>query len=142
MVKKTAADIDHVINDVLRKDLENLEKELAKNNEELIEFMQLEKSLEFLKENKPNGFTTKVDVGSNMFIQANVPKIEPILINIGLNTYLELELEEALKFLKMKSNILNKESDVIREQTLKIRSEIKILLMYLAEQDEKGMKLR
>ncbi|CAO1424160.1 unnamed protein product [Diamesa tonsa] len=142
MVKKTAADIDHVINDVLRKDLESLEKELAKNNEELIEFMQLEKSLEFLKENKPNGFTTKVDVGSNMFIQASVPKIEPILINIGLNTYLELELEEALKFLKMKSNILNKESDVIREQTLKIRSEIKILLMYLAEQDEKGMKLR
>lgn len=41
MVKKTAADIDHVINDVLRKDLENLEKELAKNNEELIEFMQV-----------------------------------------------------------------------------------------------------
>ena len=77
-----------------------------------------------------------------MFIQANVPKIEPILINIGLNTYLELELDEALKFLKMKSNILNKESDVIREQTLKIRSEIKILLMYLAEQDEKGMTSR
>ena len=41
MVKKTAADIDHVINDVLRKDLENLEKELAKNNEELVEFMQV-----------------------------------------------------------------------------------------------------
>ncbi|CAO1423069.1 unnamed protein product [Diamesa serratosioi] len=142
MVKKSAADVEHVINDMLRKDLENLEKELAKNNEELVEFMQLEKSLEFLKENKPNGFTTKVDVGSNMFIQAVVPKIEPILINIGLNTYLELEYDEALKYLKMKSNILNKESDVIREQTLKIRSEIKILLMYLAEQETKGMKLQ
>lgn len=41
MFKKTAADIEHVINDVLRKDLENLEKELAKNNEELVEFMQV-----------------------------------------------------------------------------------------------------
>lgn len=41
MVKKSAQDIDHVINDVMRKDLENLEKELAKNNEELIEFMQV-----------------------------------------------------------------------------------------------------
>lgn len=77
-----------------------------------------------------------------MFIQAVAPKIEPILINIGLNTYLELEHEEALKFIKMKLNILNKESDVIREQTLKIRSEIKILLMYLAEQDQKGTTLR
>lgn len=66
-------------------------------------------------------------------MEARVDKIEPILINIGLNVYLELEIDEALKFLEMKIKILNKESDVIREQSLKLRTEIKILLMYLAE---------
>lgn len=66
-------------------------------------------------------------------MEALVDKIEPIIINIGLNVYLELELEEALKFLEMKVKILNKESEVIREQSLKVRTEIKILLMYLAE---------
>ena len=65
-------------------------------------------------------------------MEAEVDKIEPIIINIGLNVYLELSLEEALKFIEMKIKLINKESDVIREESLKIRAEIKILLMYLA----------
>lgn len=132
---KSQENINRVINDKLRKDLENLEQGLNKTNEELIEYMQLEKTLEFMKEHKPDGFKTKVDVGSNMFMQAKVDKIEPILINIGLGVYLELELEEALKYLKMKIKILSKEADVVRDESLKIRSQIKILLMYLAEQE-------
>jgi prefoldin subunit 5 len=67
-------------------------------------------------------------------MEAQVDKIEPIIINVGLNVYLELNLEEALKFLEMKIKSINNESDLIREQSLKVRSEIKILLMYLAEQ--------
>jgi prefoldin subunit 5 len=102
---------------------------MNKTNEDLIEYMQLEKSLEFMKKHKPDGFKTKVDVGSNMFMQAKVKKIEPVLINIGLNTFLEL------KYLKMKTKILNKESDIIRDESLNVRAQIKILLMYLAEKE-------
>lgn len=71
-------------------------------------------------------------------MKALVNKIEPIIINIGLNVYLELEIDEALKFLEMKVKILNKESEVIRNQSLKVRADIKILLMYLAEQQMKN----
>lgn len=71
-------------------------------------------------------------------MEALVNKIEPIIINIGLNVYLELEIDEALKFLEMKVKILNKESEVIRNQSLKVRADIKILLMYLAEQQMKN----
>lgn len=134
MSPKSPEDVNRVINENLRKDLTNLEQALNKINEEIIEYMQLEKTIEFMKEHKPDGFKTKVDVGANMFMQAKVEKIEPILINVGLNVYLELEIDEALKFLKMKIKILTKEADVIRDETLKIRSQIKILLMYLAEQ--------
>lgn len=130
---KSTEEVDRHINDNLRKNLENLEGALNKINEELIEYMQLEKTLEFMKEHKPDGFKTKVDVGSNMFMLAKVDHIDQILINVGLNVFLELEMEEALKFLKMKTKILSKEADVIRDESLKIRSQIKILLMYLAE---------
>ena len=130
---KSEQRIKNVINENLKKDLESLEEALNKINEEIIEYMQLEKTIEFMKEHKPEGFKTKVDVGSNMFMSAKVDKIEPILINIGLNVFLELELDEALKYLKMKTKILTKEADVIRDESLKIRSQIKILLMYLAE---------
>lgn len=130
---KSEENINRVINENLRRDLENLEKVLNRINEEIVEYMQLEKTIEFTKENNSEGFKTKVDVGSNMFMQAKVEKIEPIIINIGLNVFLELDLDEALKYLKMKIKILTKEADVVREESLKIRSQIKILLMYLAE---------
>jgi prefoldin alpha subunit len=130
---KSIEDVNRVINENLRKELLNLEQALGKTNEELIEYMQLEKTLEFMRDHKPDGFKTKVDVGSNMFMLAKVEKIQPILINIGLEVFLELELDEALKFLKMKIKILSKEADVIRDESLKIRSQIKILLMYLVE---------
>lgn len=135
MSQKTPEQVNAVINDKLRKDLVELEQALNKINEELIEYMQLEKTLEFMQAEKPDGFKTKIDVGANMFMQAKVDKIEPIIINIGLNVYLELQLDEALKFLKMKIKILSKEGDVVRDESLKIRSQIKILLMYLAEQE-------
>lgn len=130
---KSEQNITNVINENLKKDLGRLEEAINKINEELIEYIQLEKTIEFTKEHKPEGYKTKVDVGSNIFMAAKVEKIEPILINIGLNVFLELELDEAQKFLNMKINILTKEAGVLRDESLKIRSEIKILLMYLAE---------
>lgn len=133
---KSIDQINKVINENLRKDLENLETALNKTNDEIIEYIQLEKTLEFLKEHKSDGYKTKVDVGANMFMKAKVDEIEPILINIGLNVYLELQLDEALKFLKTKIKILEKESEVIRDGSLKVRSQIKILLMYLADQQQ------
>lgn len=135
MITKSVDDINRVINDNLRSNLKELEDALNKNNEDIIEYMQLEKTLEFTKDHKPDGYKTKVDVGSNCFMTARVDRVEPILINIGLNVYLELQLNEALKFIKMKVKALTREGDVIREESLKIRTQIKILLMYLAERE-------
>lgn len=137
---KTPQEIEIFINQVLRVELGNMEIALNRTNDDVTEYMELEKSLEFLKKYKSDGFKTQVDVGSNTFLEAEVDKIEPILINVGLNVYLELELDEALKFLESKIKILTKESEVIRDQSLKIRSEIKILLMYLAEQQGFGVQ--
>lgn len=135
--QKSTEEIEYFINDKLKVELGNLENALNKINEDIMEYMQLEKTIEFIKTNKSDGFKTQINVGSNMFIEASVDKIEPILISVGLNVYLELSIEEALKFLGQKIKILNKETEVIREESLKVRAEIKILLMYLAER--KGM---
>lgn len=130
---KSIEEVEYFINDKLKVELGNLDNALNKANEDIMEYMQLEKTIEFIKTNKSDGFKTQIDVGSNMFMEASVDKIEPILINVGLNVYLELTIEEALKFLEQKIKILNKESEIIREESLKVRAEIKILLMYLAE---------
>lgn len=57
---KSPEEIESFINDRLKADLRNLELALNKNNEDLMEYMQLEKSLEFIKKNKPEGFKTQI----------------------------------------------------------------------------------
>lgn len=135
MSKRSPGEVGEFINENLKKELDYLQISLNKINEDIIEYMQLQKTLEFLKQHKTDGFKTKVDVGANMFMKAKVQKIEPIIINVGLDVYLELELDEALKFLSMKIRVLEKEAEVIRDQSLTVRCRIKILLMYLAEQN-------
>jgi prefoldin alpha subunit len=143
MPKTSTEDVNRVINENLKRDLENLEQALNKTNEEIVEYMQLKKTLEFMVENKSkSGFKTKVDVGANMFMKAKVDKIEPILVNVGLDVFLELKIDEALKFLNMKIKILEKEADVIRDGSLKTRAHIKILLMYLAEHESSAAILQ
>ncbi|KAG5671253.1 hypothetical protein PVAND_001461 [Polypedilum vanderplanki] len=132
-INKSPEEIERFINDTLKLELANLEKALMKINEDMLEYMQLEQSLEFIKKHKPDGFKTQVDLDTNTFMEAQVDKIEPIIVNIGLNVFLELGLEEALKFLELRIKILNKQADVVREQSLKIKTEIKILLMYLGD---------
>lgn len=140
MASKSVEEIDHVINDVMRKELSELQDHLIKLNNDISEYTQLKQSIEFLQKHKSDGFKTKVDVGSNMFIKAKVENIEPILIDIGLSTYLELNIQEALKFLDMKIKILTKEANIVRERTIKIRADIKVLLIYLSEAQKQPIK--
>lgn len=57
---KSVQEIEQVITEKLRVDLGDLEKALNKNNEDLMEYMQLEKTLEFIKKHKSDGFKTQV----------------------------------------------------------------------------------
>lgn len=68
MATKSPNEVNTLINDKLRKDLGHLEDTLNKINEEIIDYMQLQKTLEFVKEQKSEGFKTKIDVGANIFM--------------------------------------------------------------------------
>lgn len=59
-MSKSIEEVERVINEKLRVDLGDLEKALNKNNEDLMEYMQLEKTIEFIKTHKSDGFKTQV----------------------------------------------------------------------------------
>lgn len=65
-MSKSIDEIERVITEKLKVDLRDLEKALNKNNEDLMEYMQLEKTIEFIKTHKPDGFKTQVVSDLNM----------------------------------------------------------------------------
>lgn len=129
-----AQNIETFVTENLKKDLQEYDKYLNKMNLEIIEFVQLKNLIEQIKEHMSGGFKTQVDIGGNIFMQAKVPDTQKILVNIGLNHYMELTLDEALRFCDNKIKSLQKDEDVIREKSIEIRANIKLALLCLAEQ--------
>lgn len=125
--------LETFINDHLREDLKVYEKHLNHLNAEIMEYNQLRHTADTIKNNLSHGFKTKVDIGGNFFVQAKIEKTDCILVNVGLNHFVEFRLDEAIKFCDFKVRVLNKEADVMREESLKTRANIKLALMCLGD---------
>uniref|UniRef100_A0A1B0G1N6 Uncharacterized protein n=1 Tax=Glossina morsitans morsitans TaxID=37546 RepID=A0A1B0G1N6_GLOMM len=124
------------INDVLKEDLKYLDRYITKYNEEIMEFVQLKNTIQTLQEHRPTGYKTQMNIGANLFMEAKVDDLNTILVDIGKGVYIPFTLEEALRFIEFKIKILTKECDVLREESIKKRSELKVTLMYIAEQEK------
>ncbi|XP_058467117.1 protein UXT [Malaya genurostris] len=122
--------LESFINDCLREDLKTYEQQLNRLNNDIMEYVQLKNMIE----NMPNDeLKTLVNVGGNFFMKAKTTQLDKILVDVGLRCYVEFSMEEALKFVDMKVNILTKHADVIREKSLETKASIKLALMVIGE---------
>lgn len=152
----TPAKLEAFVNDYLRVDLAKYETFIKQLNAEIMEFVQLKNTIESMTENLGGAFKTQVNVGGNCFVQvasppldssailhllyfqypaqipqARIDNTEHILINVGLEHYVEFTLAEALQFCALKVRALNKQADVVREESVKTRANIKLALLCL-----------
>ncbi|XVE85803.1 hypothetical protein DITRI_Ditri17bG0120700 [Diplodiscus trichospermus] len=56
------------------------------------------KNIESLEKNSITSLQTPVNLGSEVFMQAEVPKTQRIFVDIGLGFHVEFTWSEALKF--------------------------------------------
>lgn len=131
--------LESFINNHLREDLKVYEKHLNHINNEIVEYNQLRHTADTISSHLKDGFNTKVDIGGNFFVQAKVDATDRILVNVGLNHFVEFGLDEAIKFCDFKVRVLNKEADVIREESLKCRANIKLALMCIGDNTKFNM---
>lgn len=135
MSRFSTENLEVFINDFLKEDLKHLEHYINNYNEEIMEFIQLKNTIEAMRDNLPDGFKTQMNIGGNIFMEAKVSDLNTILVDIGKQVYIPFTLEDALKFVDFKIKILNNECDVLREESIKKRTEIKVTLMYMAEKE-------
>ncbi|GLV39726.1 Uxt prefoldin-like subunit [Carabus blaptoides fortunei] len=121
------------LNDSLKEDLKFLETKLREINEKLSNWYIIMKSANDLRDYHANGFKTYVDVGCGIMCQANVPDPSVININIGLNVYLTMTLDEADQYCNWKITICKKEIEHIQMQANQVKAHIKLVLLGLQE---------
>ncbi|XP_033160965.1 protein UXT homolog isoform X1 [Drosophila mauritiana] len=125
--------IEEFINEVLKEDLRQLEKCIGRFNEEIMEYLQLKNTLQTFDTHLPDGYKTQVNIGSNVFMQARVRKMDSILVDVGKNVFLDMSIPEAERYCDTRVKILTKQSDVLREESVKKRAQIKMALIAISE---------
>ncbi|EDW77367.1 uncharacterized protein Dwil_GK18126 [Drosophila willistoni] len=132
------AQIEEFINDVLKEDLRQLDQCLQQFNEEIMEYVQLKNTLETFQSNMKDGYKTQVNIGSNMFMQAKVKsdQMDKIMVNIGKDIYLSMSMKEAQQFSDVRVKILTKQADIVREESVKKRAQIKMALLAISEREK------
>lgn len=133
---RTYNEYERFINDVLRRDLKEYNAYIEKINGDIMEFVQLKNMCQFIGEHfSDTDLKTQVDIGVNFFMSAKVTDTSKILINVGLDHYVEFTLPEAVKFCEFKVRSLENEIDVIREKSIETRAKIKLTLVHMGEQE-------
>ncbi|CAL8106557.1 unnamed protein product [Orchesella dallaii] len=130
---------EEFLNEVLRKDL----KETLERREEVYciisEYMELQTVIEKLEKAKsfdsptPTKLRTRVEIGCNFYVQANITDVDTIIVDVGCGIWLPMNRAEAIKFISEKLKLLNAQAAALTQQELQIKAKINIVLQGIRE---------
>lgn len=112
----------------------------------LLETEQMEKALEALDlsaEEKvddrdesgqlPPRLETRVNIGEEFYVKANVYILEPIIVDVGLGFLVEMSRTEVRQFTQRRRSLYEDEVDRCSKRIEKVQAHLKSLLKYLGE---------
>ena len=125
---------EHFVNERLRTDLRAVLDNRDRVYGDIAEYVQLKQVIEQIKQqDKQSPLKTMVDLGCNTYAQARVDDCSRIVVAVGLGFYLEMELDEADKFIDKKVEQLTTKAQELSKQSSEINARIKIVLEALKE---------
>ena len=80
-----------------------------------------------LKEQKLKKFKSRVDIGCNIFVQAEAEsdiKNQIVMVALSKDYFVELSWDEALAYITKKESYLNKKSDLLTKKASEIKAHI------------------
>ncbi|XP_055848834.1 protein UXT homolog [Episyrphus balteatus] len=129
MDKVSKENIESYINDTLKEEIKRLDQYIQAYNEEIMEFVQLKNSIEALQKKGGEKLKTQMNIGGRCFMKAEVQNTDKIIIDVGKSCFVEFTMVEAIKFLNFKITVLTKECQVIRDESIKQRSNVKLTMV-------------
>ena len=126
---------EEFLNERLHSDVKQVLKARDAVYEEVSEYLQLRNSIDKLIQCQltKHDLKTMVDLGANFYAHARVPDASRIIVAIGLNLCLEMDLSEALNFIDKRVKYLNAKIEQLSQQAADIRARMKLVLQGLRE---------
>lgn len=132
------------LNEKLKTDLKNVLDEQDNVYAEMAEYIKIKETIEkifipSLQEQDDSGvknqktLTTKVDLGCNFYADALISNQSKTFIAIGYGFFLEMTHDEALKFIKKKTESLTNTAEELRIKACEIKAHIRFVMEGLRE---------
>ncbi|KAJ4960183.1 hypothetical protein NE237_020093 [Protea cynaroides] len=90
-------------------------------------FLDLRRSIENLERNGVTSLRTMVNLGSEVYMQADVPDTRHIFVDIGLGFHVEFTWSEALEFISKKEERLARQIEEYTHLIASIKAQIKLV---------------
>ncbi|KAF7244038.1 Protein UXT, partial [Varanus komodoensis] len=127
-VQKKVLQYEAFISDVLQRDLRKVLEQRDEIYEKIAQYLQLKNIIERLQETGGQKLMTRVDLGCNFFVNAEVPDTSTIFVAVGYGFFVELTFPEALAFIEKKNKLLTELSEALTKDSTKIKANIRMVL--------------
>ena len=108
-MNKKVISFEHHVNEVLKPKLNDYLASRDKIIEEQAEYLRLEETVSKLHGKKE--LRTKVDLGCNFFVQAEIDDCSKINVHLGSGLYAELSHDDLFDFCNKKRDLLKKKEE-------------------------------
>ncbi|KAK9116627.1 hypothetical protein Sjap_015574 [Stephania japonica] len=90
-------------------------------------FSDLKRNIENLEKNGVTSLRSLVNLGSEVYVQSEVPDTRHIFVDVGLGFHVEFTWSEALDFISVKEATLAKKIDEYTQLIASIKAQIKLV---------------
>ncbi|CAN6205948.1 unnamed protein product [Urochloa humidicola] len=90
-------------------------------------FLDLKRNIENLERNGVTSMRSMVNLGSEVYMQAEVPDTRHIFVDIGLGFHVEFTWQEALQFISVREARLARQIDEYTHLIATIKAQIKLV---------------
>lgn len=90
-------------------------------------FSDLRNNIENLEKNSVTSLRTMVNLGSEVYMQADVPDTRRIFVDVGLGFHVEFTWSEALNYISQREEKLEREIEDYTNRIASIKSHIKMV---------------
>ncbi|XP_052807924.1 protein UXT-like [Mya arenaria] len=133
-VEKKVEEYERFVNEKLREDLRKIIEQRDQVYSQIAEYLQLKNTIEQIKKaGVTEDLKTKVDLGCNFYVQANIADPRTIFVFVGYGFFVEMSFDEAIKFIDKRTKFLNDHTDHLTSEANKVKANIRLVIEGLRE---------
>eukprot|EP01112_Ceratiomyxa_fruticulosa_P013275 TRINITY_DN3724_c0_g1_i1.p1 TRINITY_DN3724_c0_g1~~TRINITY_DN3724_c0_g1_i1.p1 ORF type:complete len:152 (-),score=32.56 TRINITY_DN3724_c0_g1_i1:181-636(-) len=124
---------ENFISERLQKDLDLVLQDRENFYESISKYLELKSTLTAIKDGGSKKMKSMINLGSEFYVQAKVEDTSKVFVNVGLGFHVEFTIDEALSFIDVKVDSLEKYAEQRTQKAADIKSKIKLMYQGISE---------